>query len=289
MRQPGQTYGVPGVLSRHVGIELLGAGWSGKAGRYGHMREPRVLGCYALVGHLSGESCFESEACRRPRIQRPAVFVIFPGVWHRYGANPPHTWEEIWVTFNGAIPDRFVAKGLLSPANAVIDVPAGQQAEPCFRDMHAYLQDGGSGSEQLAGAALFKLLMLLLAWQKQAPRKGHGARAIEDAIWFLHHHAADPVDPVALAEKAGMSYASFRKKFKRQTGLAPHQFHLHARMQMARHFLATTNLGVKEVAFKIGFSDPYYFSRLFTRIVGQSPTAYRHDMQSWGPQERPDR
>jgi YesN/AraC family two-component response regulator len=50
-------------------------------------------------------------------------------------------------------------------------------------------------------------------------------------------------------------------------------------MQAACHHLDTTALSVKEVAAKLGYDDPYYFSRLFQKTLGHSPLAYRRSVK----------
>jgi AraC-like DNA-binding protein len=50
----------------------------------------------------------------------------------------------------------------------------------------------------------------------------------------------------------------------------------HLKMQRACQLLQFTGLRIKEIAAEFGFEDPYYFSRLFTKTMGVSPTDYRN-------------
>jgi len=273
---------VPGIRAQRTGLEVLGAGGSGSVPRKGALRRPRVLSCYAVVVHVAGESFFESGACGRARVSEPAAYVLFPGLAHRYGAVEGSGWTETWVTFKGAIPDRLQVEGLLSPHRAVMDLPAGDLRVPgCVQAVHARLSDRRPGYEEEAGAALYRLLMLVVSLGDRVLPESRGGTAIERAVWHLSEHTAETVNVRDLARRVGMGYASFRKRFREQTGHGPHQYHLRLRIQLAQHLLLTTDKTVREVAFAAGFSDPYYFSRLFRRIAGVPPRGYRREMHSW--------
>jgi AraC-like DNA-binding protein len=78
-----------------------------------------------------------------------------------------------------------------------------------------------------------------------------------------------------MAGQAGLSESHFSRVFKAQTGHAPLDYFILLKMQHASALLAVTDLHVKEVAAAVGYSDPYYFSRLFKQVIGVSPRDYR--------------
>ena len=130
----------------------------------------------------------------------------------------------------------------------------------------------------MASAALYELLMRVILCNKRVAGPSPGTTPIDQAAWYLTENAAAKIDPKDLATRQGMSYVSFRHKFKQQTGLGPHQYHLRMKVQLAQNLLLTTPHSIKEITDKIGLSDPYHFSRLFRQIVGQSPSAFRREM-----------
>lgn len=69
--------------------------------------------------------------------------------------------------------------------------------------------------------------------------------------------------------------AHFSVTFKKKTGFSPIEYFNHLKMQKASQYLLFTNLRIKEIAQEVGIEDPYYFSRLFTKIMGISPVHYR--------------
>ena len=71
-----------------------------------------------------------------------------------------------------------------------------------------------------------------------------------------------------------MSYRHFRRLFQQHTGLPPNQFLLNLRINRAKQLLEES-LTIEEVAYRCGFADPYYFSRLFKQKTGITPAKWR--------------
>jgi len=72
-----------------------------------------------------------------------------------------------------------------------------------------------------------------------------------------------------------MSTTHFAEQFRRRTGMAPGEYFIHLRLKHACRLLDTTSLSIREVGFKVGYEDPYYFSRAFSNLMGLSPRQYR--------------
>jgi AraC family transcriptional regulator len=78
-----------------------------------------------------------------------------------------------------------------------------------------------------------------------------------------------------IAAAANLSLYHFARTFKRSTGLSPHQYVLHRRVERAKELLKSTDLPVGVVARKAGFASPSHFSEQFRRLVGITPSAFR--------------
>lgn len=82
-----------------------------------------------------------------------------------------------------------------------------------------------------------------------------------------------------LARETGVSTPQLYRKVKAITGLAPNEFIRDLRLKKAAIFLKETGLGIAEISYKVGFSNPKYFSRCFRQQFGSSPKAFRSDNQ----------
>ena len=78
-----------------------------------------------------------------------------------------------------------------------------------------------------------------------------------------------------LAAVAGCSTPTLTRMFRRHCGLSPVQWLLRERLGQAAGLLTATSLSIEQVGRHVGVDDPYYFSKLFRRLRGQTPTSYR--------------
>ena len=85
----------------------------------------------------------------------------------------------------------------------------------------------------------------------------------------------NPEQGVSLKTLAGsekMSRQHLIRLFKSELGISPHHYLLNRKMELARRMLAEWELTVSETAYRLGFYDPYHFSRMFKRRVGVPPS-----------------
>lgn len=78
-----------------------------------------------------------------------------------------------------------------------------------------------------------------------------------------------------LCMSVGMSKATLYRKLKALTGQSTNEFIQSTRLKYAARILAETDRNISEVAYEVGFSDPYYFSRAFKKVFGVSPKQWR--------------
>ncbi|HBE03444.1 MAG TPA: hypothetical protein DC049_13395, partial [Spirochaetia bacterium] len=77
------------------------------------------------------------------------------------------------------------------------------------------------------------------------------------------------------------SYSWLRKLFKKYTGSSPEKFMQRLKIREAKKKLLYSADRIKEISAELGFTDQYYFSRLFRKIEGFSPRQYRHSYAEW--------
>ena len=78
-----------------------------------------------------------------------------------------------------------------------------------------------------------------------------------------------------MAQCAGLSTSHFLEMFRKSTGESPHQFVMRQRVERAKEMLRDAEMRVLDVAVACGFKTQQHFARVFRRICGASPTAYR--------------
>ncbi|MDR3172579.1 MAG: response regulator [Treponema sp.] len=98
---------------------------------------------------------------------------------------------------------------------------------------------------------------------------------VKSAIDFIHSDYEHNIGLAEAARKAGVSQSYLSFIFKQETGVNFNAALAHYRIEKAKKLLATTNLRIYEVAEQVGFSNPYYFSKIFKEISGFTCKEYR--------------
>jgi transcriptional regulator GlxA family with amidase domain len=109
-----------------------------------------------------------------------------------------------------------------------------------------------------------------------APRLNHGDEAVLKVQHWLQAKEAKSVTASAMAKKAGMEERTFLRRFKASTGLTPTEYVQHLRIGKARELLEFTKRPVDQIAYSVGYEDASAFRRTFNRIMGLTPSKYRH-------------
>ena len=100
---------------------------------------------------------------------------------------------------------------------------------------------------------------------------------IESFIKCLETNLSNPDYNIAEEiEKTGYSEGYLRKVFKRELGMSPLQYFNKMRIEHAKELILLygPSRAFKDIALECGFTDPYYFSRVFKNVMGMSPSEY---------------
>lgn len=128
---------------------------------------------------------------------------------------------------------------------------------------------------------------LLLEWHVDGqlpyrvfmPYRDHGdAIVCEAQDWLARNiNAHNPVE--AMTATAGLAPRTFKRRFTNATGYTPIRYVQELRIEKAKRHLERSSTAVEEIAYKVGYEEPAFFRRLFKRMVGISPGAYRRKLQ----------
>lgn len=105
-------------------------------------------------------------------------------------------------------------------------------------------------------------------------KEGKVSKVIVDAKKFIETNYSKEITLEEVAKNVSISPQYFSKLFKEETGDNFIEYLTKVRIEQGKNLLKNTNYSVKEICYKIGYSDPNYFSRLFKKNVGVSPTEY---------------
>jgi AraC-like DNA-binding protein len=124
------------------------------------------------------------------------------------------------------------------------------------------------------------LALSRLGANRRHPTSPHGRLApwqLRRVSEYLNAHMAEDVQLHVLSGLVNLSRSYFSRAFKASTGLAPHQWLLHARIAKAKQLMLDGGRPLAQVAVDVGFADQAHFTRTFGRAVGESPGAWRRN------------
>ncbi len=237
----------------------------------------RVLSTYTLVYIVAGGGVFELDRTLPPqKITAGTVFVVFPGVWHRYAPAPETGWTEHWLEVRGPAFDRLQKTIGPVPAQPVVRAGLDPDLVECFDRCHAWAQHRAAGSQ----AVLCTLALHLFALLEQIERRNRPAQApIDEAIHraqvWMAENCHRKVDMREVARAVGAGYSHFRQAFREHAGISPKQYHLRLRLRRAEELLLNTSQSLKEIALLLGFDSLYHFSTAFKLHTGLAPSRWR--------------
>jgi AraC-like DNA-binding protein len=124
----------------------------------------------------------------------------------------------------------------------------------------------------------FSMLLLgieVSRWREDSHALAIEAQRLASVLAHIEANIAKPMRVEALARRAGLSSPRFHTVFRLATGTSPHAYLQRLRLRKAQELLISSPLSVAEVAERVGHADQFFFSRLFRKKCGMSPTAYR--------------
>ncbi|MFV8127892.1 AraC family transcriptional regulator [Streptomyces syringium] len=259
-------YFTPGPVHHRLGLVCLGVGLQhGALPAVG----PRTLDHHVAVVISAGTGWLRTPDGRTLPVTAPALLWLSPGVPHHYGAGPDNGWDESFVDFTGPAVTAYTELGLIEPDRPLVPLTETTAARAAIARIARAAHRGNPLLEVETSAAVHELLVAL--HRARADLGGDG----EPVLRALARDAFLPLSVTEHAARHGMTPAALRSAVRRGAGCSPKDYLLAIRLGRAKELLAATELPVSAVARRVGYDDPAYFSRLFTRRVGTAPVRFR--------------
>jgi len=273
----------------------------------------RRLGAFRVLWVEHGVGWLETPLTRRISVPADCFVLLFPGLVHSYA--PDVWWSERWIEFAGPIAETFERAGFLDRKRPIVELRGEVDATRQFVRVGDALREPGPLSGALAAARLHELLVLVHGLRTGLRGEADDALIHQAIRWIdarMPCRAAEarserepqnedvsrdagscaetleaPMEtlelrPESVAAALGVGYSTLRRRFKQETGFSIKEYMLNAQLRRAKELLTYTSQPVEAIAESVGFTDPFYFSRLFRSREGASPSEFR-DRRERGP------
>ena len=226
-----------------------------------------------LLYVISGTLCVKSD--RSDLTCTSGNFLIFP-------PNRPYSYyhdlhEQIecyWIHFSGSDVEKALGQyafGIFPEVNTIThDVVINARYSNIF---NTFSQNDKFRDRELS--ILFDRLLLSLA------KRISGAQSTKSALikslnYINSNYNTDIYIP-ALAELENLSLSRYNTVFREVTGTSPSNYIKQLRLSTACEFLLSTDMPINLIGESVGYPNPYFFSKMFKRNIGMSPTEYRRN------------
>lgn len=243
----------------------------------GHQMQREQHDDYLLIYCLEGTGRLEFGEDNKRRIIRPGDLIVLPRyIPHHYWTDQKDPWSIYWIHFDGSLADSFLEQldvDITSPvlslgihSRLVTDFEALLDARQARHHLASYLHSANQLRQLLTHIALLRPI---------ARQQQEESLDLEKVHSLMQTRLHEQLDVDTLASAVSLSKYHFIKKYKTLTGTTPISHFIQLKIERACHLLDVTNKGIKEIAWAVGYEDAYYFSRVFRKVMGISPSRYR--------------
>lgn len=211
------------------------------------------------------------------RVTRGTFALLRPFEFHAYEADARQPWSYYWIHFNGTMAQQYYEVLTSGGKNTCITVDSDQRFVEAFEKILNIFHEGHAYKVLVqASAAMHQLLGDLYGLVCNTGGAQETPRArIERTIMMMRNNLGMHVSIHELAAIANMSHAYYAQQFRKHTGESPRSHFNKMKIAKACEYLETTGNKVENIAHLVGCDDSFYFSRLFKRVTGKTPTMYR--------------
>jgi AraC-like DNA-binding protein len=236
--------------------------------------EGRVLQEFQIVYITKGKGIFHAEG-KVHAVQSGDIMLLLPGMKHAYKPDYETGWHEHWVGFSGGHFRDLMEKGILSKEHAFIRTGLGDALIPAFDNIIEEISTQKPLFQLKACAGIFSILAEVLSSERRKEQPNYYQKLTDCAKSLMEKNVLGTIDMSSIADQIGISTSRLNDMFKKYTGMTPYQYFIQIKVNKAESLLADEGVSVQYTAAKLGFEDPYYFSRLFKNKTGIAPSKWR--------------
>ncbi|MDY3919004.1 MAG: AraC family transcriptional regulator [Candidatus Limivivens sp.] len=240
-----------------------------------HFRERKEgIEEYIYIYCVEGSGVIELPGKEKIVLHQNEAFCIPRFCGHRYYACQENPWSILWVHFKGEDAGNYPLE--------LCRVVRFESANATNRMMFLFdLLLRVLGGNYTLGNFIYlsQVLSTILAetyYREKQNTTLEQNRHVTNVVRYMYRHLEENLTLDDLTGEFEFSRSYLNEIFQKYTKHAPMDFFAHLKMKEACKLLRSTNLYVYQVGQRLGYQDPYYFSRAFRKIVGVSPKEYKN-------------
>lgn len=228
---------------------------------------------YILIYCTEGKGVIEVED-QIYRLEKSDAFCIPRNVRHKYYADEKEPWSILWVHFKGENTNYFPLE-----ERKIVHINSrhsDNRMMVLFNLLFRVLERNYTIGNFIYISQVLSLILSEIYFREKVDESSVQDRHVTMVIRYMYQHLHENLTLEEISEEVKLSKSYLNAVFKAQTGKSPVEFFIHLKMQEACKLLKSTDYYIYEVSSELGYTDQYYFSRIFKKVVGVSPKDYKN-------------
>lgn len=238
----------------------------------GYTWGPGIRDHYLIHYIISGSGVFSDGHHDRP-VEAGQAFLVHPNTTISYHADKKNPWHYCWIGFSGIDAGLLVNKMPFTEEAPVLSVADGAAVQKAFKKVWKLRGSNFENMIEMTGALYLALSLFLIPDDHV---KMETIDYFEKAVIYIKNYYFFYSTKVQdIADYVGVNRSYLYTIFKEKAGISPKEYLTQFRISQACNLLKRTDLSIRAISFSVGYEDNLYFSKVFQKIKGQTPTAYR--------------
>lgn len=204
-------------------------------------------------------------------------FIIPANQAHTYGANVRSPWSIYWLHFKGE--NIYMFESIIGRVISMKESDNSRYKDRImlFEDMYQNLEMGYNPEnlEYISFCLMHFLASLKYLAQYREIKGVKVDDVIQRCIYFMKENLENKITLEDIAKHVDYSVSHLITLFTHRTSYSPMVYYNQLRIQRACSFLQFSDLKIKEIAFRLGFYDPFHFSKAFLSEMQITPSEYK--------------
>lgn len=245
-------------------IDNIGFSEDPKICRFG----PGKRDLYLIHYVVSGSGVFNGNT-----VKSGQGFLITPQNYEHYYPNGNNSWKLLWVTSRDKVIEEIFNSYNANPQTNIFNYSYQTQAE----NLTEYIR--ANHNKIFSATEILEIFLSLFNNQKKVlnnPPENAADLYYNFALNHINSNIFRPVRVEELTDILGVSQPYLYKIFMSKSGVSPKQTINNIKFNKAKELLKNTSINISDVAYSVGFDDPFMFSKFFKQKSGMSPTEFRN-------------